>query len=513
MRMQGQSDCVLIHAPKLLEHDPLLGWHSKVNFIAMGMYSLVEELNNSGFLSHIINLAAEKTVNPDFSLVKHIRNSGALVAAFSLHWHPQTYDTIEAARQLKEGCPDVFIVLGGYTASYFAKDILENYPFIDAVIRGEGEKPLSVLVNNVLTSDLDLSTVPNLVWRTKEGFIEENSITFIADEEDLKRWSFTSVEKVKNYQTSVSLQWMQPWEKAAQVMLKKSLIPTIFGVCFGRGCPGTCTWCGGSYNTIKKITGRCATVWREPSEIRNTIETIQNNFGINSFYVCFDPSPENQSYLESVFEQLGTISPKVKLDFECFGLPTKGFIESFRKNFHPESLILLSPEIANEELRRKNRAFYFSNAHMEETLDILEEYNIRTQLYFTFGLPDETKKDIETTFKYQKYLKKKYKCITQNFFFPVEMEPGAPWFENPDKFGIKLKRKTIDDFHFVHSQKNSSLGYETACLNEKTILKLRKKYFGYKIWQIVIFKITRFIIRLVLFKQKDFGIKQIRNHR
>jgi len=513
MKSSEHADCILIHVPKLLEYDSLLGWNSKVNFIAMGMYSLVEELTNSGFSSHIVNLAAEKTLNPLFSIANHVKYFEAQVAAFSLHWHPQTYDSIEAARQVKEDNPDVFIVFGGYTSSYFAKDILENYPFIDAVIRGEGEKPLSELVKKILVKDSDLSEVPNLVWRNKEGAITENPITFIAKEEDINSWSFSAIDKVKNYPTYVNLQWMLPWEKAARVLFNRQLTPTIFGICFGRGCPGTCTWCGGSYNTIKNITGRCGTVWRSPEKIRETLETISHKFGINNFYACFDPSPENQTYLESVFEELGKITPKIKLDFECFGLPTKGFIESFQKNLHPESLILLSPEIANEELRKKHRAFYFSNFQMEEILDILEEKNIKTQLYFTFGLPDETMKDIKSTYKYQKYLKKKYKCITRNFFFPVEMEPGAPWFENPDKFGIKLKRKTIADFHQVHSEKTMSLGYETKHFSEKKILKIRRKYFGYTLSQIIFFKTIRFILRLTMFKQKDINLKQIRNHR
>lgn len=507
------SDCVLIHVPKLLDYDYLLGWNSKVNFIAMGLYSIAEELKLSGFESHIVNLGAEKTLNPKFSLAQHIKDSGALLAGFSLHWHPQTYDTIEAARHLKEGHPEIFTVFGGYTASYFAREILEKYPFVDAVIRGEGEKPVSELMKNLFIKNYDFSNVPNLVWKNKEGKITENPITFVASPEDLNRWSFTSIDKVKNYQTYVNLQWMLPWEKAARLLFEKQKTPTIFGVCFGRGCPGTCTWCGGSYSTIKNITGRCGTVWREPSKIRHTIETIQEKFGINSFYVCFDPSPENQTYLEKVFEELGQISPKIKLDFECFGLPTKEFIESFRKNLHPDSLILLSPEVANEELRRKNRAFYFSNSQMEEILDILEENNVKTQLYFTFGLPDETMKDIKSTYEYQKSLKGKYKCITRNFFFPVEMEPGAPWFENPEKFGIKLKRETIEDFHRVHSKKNMTFGYETKYFSEKKLHKIRKKYFGYKISQVILFRLARFILRLKMFFQQDINLKQIRNHR
>lgn len=76
----------------------------------------------------------------------YVESRGVKYVGFSLHWHPQTYDSLEAARQLKFDFPHVFIVFGGYTASYFAKQILERYAFVDAVVRGEGEIPLATLI-------------------------------------------------------------------------------------------------------------------------------------------------------------------------------------------------------------------------------------------------------------------------------------------------------------------------------------------------------------------------------
>ena len=72
----------------------------------------------------------------------------------------------------------MFIFLGGYTASFFSKEILQDYPEVDAVIRGDGETPIVELcqalhrhiLNQQHCSDYyptSLAEVPNLAWRKK----------------------------------------------------------------------------------------------------------------------------------------------------------------------------------------------------------------------------------------------------------------------------------------------------------------------------------------------------------
>lgn len=53
------------------------------------------------------------------------------------------------AKIVKEKCPQTFITLGGFTASYFAQEIMENYPFIDSIIKGEGEIPIRELAKKL----------------------------------------------------------------------------------------------------------------------------------------------------------------------------------------------------------------------------------------------------------------------------------------------------------------------------------------------------------------------------
>ena len=122
---------------------------SSINFSAMGLYSIVNELNKTGFPTKIIHLGIEKYLDKNFLLSDYIRQNNIKFVAFSLHWHPQSFDVIETAKYIKSENPDVFLSLGGFTASYFAEEIMKKFPFIDAIIKGEGELPTVELVKAI----------------------------------------------------------------------------------------------------------------------------------------------------------------------------------------------------------------------------------------------------------------------------------------------------------------------------------------------------------------------------
>ena len=61
----------------------------------------------------------------------------------------EVVSAIEVARALKAAHPNAFVFLGGLTAGYFASEIVENHPFIDAVLRGHAEGAAGVLVEQL----------------------------------------------------------------------------------------------------------------------------------------------------------------------------------------------------------------------------------------------------------------------------------------------------------------------------------------------------------------------------
>ncbi|MBN1687611.1 MAG: radical SAM protein [Candidatus Omnitrophica bacterium] len=80
--------------------------------------------------------------------------------------------SLDLARAVKEISSEAMIVLGGFHASYLYEQIMENFSWIDFIIRGEGEKTLSELIDCLL-SGRSFEGIRGLVFR-KEGTLGIN---------------------------------------------------------------------------------------------------------------------------------------------------------------------------------------------------------------------------------------------------------------------------------------------------------------------------------------------------
>ncbi|HNT99046.1 MAG TPA: radical SAM protein [Acidobacteriota bacterium] len=473
-------DVVLVHVPRLLVRDPVLGPHARVNFPAAGLLALAGELERRGRRCRIVHLGAEKLRDPRFLLSDYIGASDAALAAFSLQWHPQTHDTLEAARQLRAARPDVRVALGGYTAGHFAGEILEAYPFIDAVVRGEGERPLADLAAWARSGRPDLSDIPNLSWRGPDGRPRHNPVGYCTSAAELDAADFAALRFFRHPEIVCRLGWVVPWEgpvRLVQRLGRGQREAVIHGAFAGRGCPGACTWCGGSGPGVRRSTGRAETARRHPDRVAESVARLRAEWGIERFYFCFDPDPAVEEPTAALLAALGRLRPRVRADFEFFGLPSPELCRLFRLALHHRSTVILSPETADEALRRAHRAYPFSNAEFEDRLDWLDRLRTPTVLYFAIGLPGETAAGMRATRDYRRRLRRRYGCIRSVHVFPIEMEPGAPWFEAPERHGVRLSRRSLGDFAAASAAAAPSLGYDTATLTEAEILRLHRRLF------------------------------------
>lgn len=454
----GDNKCLLLHVPKVARFVSVLEWDSYVNHIAVGIFSLCNELDLNGFDTEIIHLGIEKYLDPSYSIAQYIKQSGVKLVGMSLHWHFQSYDTIEVARAIKRENPDTFIVLGGYTASCYAGEILAEYPFIDAVIKGEGEVPIVQLAKKVASADYDLEHIPNLYWR-KNGRVEVNTEHFVATSEELDQFSFyTKLPKLRNSSLyfrldvamcckrvngqgiDISQPQFQPFQSTNEVHT----------VCLGRGCAGNCAWCGGGAKALKKIINRNCISWRSPQKVAEEMFMLRAKYDVRYFAFCFDPTPWERSRLTELFRILGKSQEKIRVFFECFGLPTKEFLSEFKSNLSEDSVIAISPELANEKLRRFYKSFSFTNAEFENILMRMDDMKMHATLFFT-DIPGIAKEDSKETANYVKYLCNKFGSTVDAYIFPIShFEPAAPWTENPSKYGIHFERKTFKDFYQEH---------------------------------------------------------------
>lgn len=440
------TDCLFIHVPNIKSYS----LHEReffVNCIAMGVFSMCNELKKNDFLPQVVHLGVEKALDYDFSIADYIKENNIKIVGLSLHWYYQTYDTLLVAQYIKKLNPDIYIFLGGITSSAFAEDILKDYPEINTVIKGEGEKPIVELIKRITAGNDDLSKIPNLYWKDMNGKIHKNKEIWFANEEELDSFDFDGLEYLKNYETYLRFPISYRENIKNKQKVDFSRAPKTLVSCLGRGCPGNCTWCGGGFDAIKIITGRNKITLRSPSIVAKEILHLKNKYNLDIFYFSYDPFPDKQDFLVDLFEILGKEMPnKINILFECFGLPTKEFVDAFKKNLGEYSQIMISPELGDEKMRYIHKAFPFSNNDFFACLNYIMSKDIYLKVYFT-SLPFENKESINTTIKMVNMLKcnnyPKMKVLYQEI---TNSEPYTPWSRHPEIYGETINLKTLSDY-------------------------------------------------------------------
>lgn len=92
-------------------------------------------------------------------------------------------------RKLKRINPEVQIILGGYHASYYASQLLEENPYIDGIVIGEGEKAVYKLLSGARKD-----TIEGFSCRMPNGEIYENKNVCTLEENEIPGCDFSLIE-------------------------------------------------------------------------------------------------------------------------------------------------------------------------------------------------------------------------------------------------------------------------------------------------------------------------------
>jgi radical SAM superfamily enzyme YgiQ (UPF0313 family) len=463
-------DCLIIHTPKFNNYYKPVGQFMWVNYMPLGLLGIADYLNRNRMKCSVLHQGVEKMNRKSWQLEESLNSMSALVIALSLHWHYQAYDVIESCKKIREIHPGAYIVVGGSTASFFHEEIVRDFNCVDGVIRGDGELPLLEVVKKVRAGEGDLSGVPNLTWRNGEGKVISNETTYCADEKMLNELRFANMELLENHRTYidyVSLPFIVVKGIPKKLNFKMFTARCkLFPLCVGRGCAFNCSWCSGSFTPQKEyISCRNKVVWRPHDAVIADIKQALS-YGYEAMYTVFDPTPDNQDYFVGLFRRIRAEGLGKKLGWmhEATGVTSKEFVDEFAQTFSEDyRVIALSPESGNEGIRRRNKGHFSSNAEYLEMLEYITSKKVNVEVFFTYGIPGENEELIKDTYRMRGEIVKKYgrrNCLRA---LSIEMEPGAPWQLNPDKYGVVSSRKTFADFLKAHSQRTAGtytdLGY------------------------------------------------------
>lgn len=459
--MKKECDVLYIHTTKNPQIDPI--GNTIYGIMPMGIIAILNSISSSNISVVGINLAIEKHIKKDFSISSLLTTMNYKILLIDLHWYEHSYGSIYIAKESKKLKPSIPIILGGYTSTIYANEILKNFNEIDYIISGDSDYPLPLLVKYILKRiDIAISDIPNLHYK------EENSVI-----SSKKKWQQTSLDELDFTSTNIFVnEEFIPYITTVGVRN----VPPSFWLCIARGCLFNCSYCCGANKNMKTLfNNRCNVLLRSPKLVAKDIKTLTEK-GIRQICISHDFEMFGEQYYKNVFNEIKKLNIKPGLYLECFQLPTIKFIKEILKTFDKKNVILvISPISGNEKLRKKNGKF-FSNKSFLETLNFIKENRIKVQLYYTLNLYGETKSQFEDTIKQIKYIHHELELNKKNIYYqPVIIDPLAVMrnFDN-----IEVSYNTFQDY-YDYCQKPES-EYENLGFTDNSEIPIREKKLKYK---------------------------------
>ncbi len=433
----------LMHMPQKFEGDSPRAGEMFIYIMAMGLFSLASELKKAGHDVEIVHAGMEFLADPAFDLKKYFIKENPDLLIFSLNWHPQIFETIEAARAAKRVLPGVKTAFGGFTASVFAEELLEDFSeSVDFIISGDGELPLVELAQK-LSKGEEPEGVPNLFFR-KDGKAQSPATYWCPSEPEFSSYDFADFSLLRRAE-SFSAPYIVPPGSTLQSIAGHD----VFYLATSRGCTVNCSFCGGGKNAHGQYFKRSEPIFRNPEAVLHSVAQALDH-GMRSVYICFEMPHARQDYYADLFDAMAREfgSGRIRMLFESSVLPDKRFIESFAHAFDLSgSQYILSPTSCQEHLRKRFLGSFYSNAELEKSLAALESAAIETLLYFSI-MPGQSLDQTKEMIRWQTHLRNRYSALIQTM--PIELEPGAPWALEPDKFGLRILRKSARDYYLHH---------------------------------------------------------------
>ena len=187
-------DLVLLHPPSNYKFRELPIFYGPISVAVpsssifenypIGFLTLSAYLNRQGISVRIVNLAMKMLLDASFDPEAFIARLNPIAFGIDLHWLPHVDGSLTIAEIAKRYHPDIPVIMGGLSATYYHQEIMRDYPFVDFVMRGDStEEPLRLLMEAIKHNG-DYGTVPNLVWRDDHGNIIVNEISFLPDNID-----------------------------------------------------------------------------------------------------------------------------------------------------------------------------------------------------------------------------------------------------------------------------------------------------------------------------------------
>lgn len=411
--------------------------HDALPIMAAGLPAMAAWLQSHGFHAQVWNRFADHHLGSGRRLADVL--TGVHLLGISVHWFYQLPAAQQLARRARDHGFEGTIVLGGFTASVYAAELLERNLALDGIIRGDGEAPLLALVQ-ALDAQAPLDDIPNLVWRDGDT-VRSNTFDYVGGTDELDALEFGGLDHILDLERHLAT---SSWRAITDGSpgLPGDLDRTFY-LEAGRGCSVDCATCGGGRSAHRRHSRRQAFVFRSPGRLADDVERAVE-LGCTSIHACFDPAPGGPHWFRFM-DEIERRGIRTAMLFECFGLPGLPFLERFARVFDGGGLIL-SPETSDERIRQRTRGFPFTNDELEQTLAVIGQLGLRAQVFFGYFAPLEGLRELRTTQAWVRALRQRFGEHTEVFHYPYSTDPASPLTQDPASYGMRCTVRSAADY-------------------------------------------------------------------
>nr|MBV6628704.1 magnesium-protoporphyrin IX monomethyl ester anaerobic oxidative cyclase [Oceanococcus sp. HetDA_MAG_MS8] len=288
---------------------------------------------------------------------------------------PSIYVAEETLQVAQEAVPQAVRILGGIHATFMYKQVLSEAPWVDVIVRGEGEEIIVNVVRSIEQGRLadEREVIHGIAFRDGQDIIATPAAPTVKDLDGITPdWSLLN------------------WEQYTYVPLNRRVaIPNM-----ARGCPFTCSFCS-QWKFWRDYRVR------DPIKVVDEIETLVNDHGVG-FFILADEEPTihrkkfiqfceeliRRGLPERVQWGINTRVTDIMRDKKLLGLYRRAGL--VHVSLGTEAAAQLKLDRFNKETKVEEN---------KEAIRLLREADIFVEAQFIVGLDNETPETLEETYR------------------------------------------------------------------------------------------------------------------
>lgn len=337
----------------------------------LGLCAIAAPLEAAGHKVNIVDGYAESL--PPAQLADRVRQFQPDLVGFSVTCL-NAAQAEETATILKTQKASIKIIFGGPQTT-LQSDSAMKCPAVDYAITGEGDLIFPQLIE-ALETDRDLSPLPGLTWRDKNGDPREGAPPQPVTDLNSLPMPARHLLDWNNY--NLSGDYLIPARK-------------VMTLSTSRGCPYQCTFCSSA------VYWNCSYRALSAHAIVNEIEALIEQFGADGLNFREDNFMVNRKRVKDICHEM--LKRKISIPWVC---------EARVDNVDRDTLEIMREagmvglwcgvESGSPRILKQIRKGY-TVEQVRTAFKLFNELNINTRAGFMIGFPHETEEDIEQTYR------------------------------------------------------------------------------------------------------------------